>query len=136
MNVVILTGNVTKDPEIRQAGDSKVVKFGLAVNRPYKKNDHFVTDFFDVEVWGAQAEFVSGYVKKGMRIGVNGSVEFDVVEKDGNSRKFAKVNVGLGGRVEILERRNDTGETSASPAEDTANKEATPVASASSDDPF
>lgn len=135
MNVILLTGNVTKDPEVRQAGDNKVAKFGLAVNRPYKKNDHFITDFFDVEVWGAQSDFVANYIKKGVRVAVKGSLEFDTYEKDGTSRKSAKVNVGMGDRVEILEKKSDAGETSASPADNSA-KTAAPTATASSDDPF
>lgn len=135
MNVILLTGNVTKDPEVRQAGDNKVAKFGLAVNRPYKKNDHFITDFFDVEVWGAQSDFVANYIKKGTKVAVKGSLEFDTYEKDGASRKSAKVNVGIGDRVEILEKKSDAGETSASPAEETANA-ATPSTPAASDDPF
>lgn len=133
MNVVILAGNVTRDPEVRTVGNDKVASFGLAVNRPYKKNDHSVADFFDIDVWGNQADFVGNYVKKGSKLCVNGSIEISTSEKDGQTRRFTKIRVGVGGRVEILDKR-DNGEGSATPAAKPA-KAAAPVAPAS-DDPF
>ena len=134
MNVVILTGNVTRDPEVRTVGNDKVASFGLAVNRPYKKNDHPVADFFDIDVWGNQADYVGNYVKKGSRLCVNGSIEISTSEKDGQTRRFTKIRVGVGGRVEIMDKRDDNGAGSATPAAKPA-KAAAPVAPAS-EDPF
>lgn len=129
MNVITLVGNVTKDPEIRNAGDKKVAKFGLATNRPYKKNDHYIADFHNIEVWGNQAGFVEQYVRKGMRVAVTGSQEYENYEKDGATRRIDRVNVN---NIEIVEKKNN-GEGSAAPAEPA---KAAPVETAASDDPF
>lgn len=132
MNVIILTGNVTKEPEVRMVGERKVARFSLAVNRVMKKNDHPVTDFFDCDAWGTQADFVEKHVHKGSSIGVTGRLEFDSYEKDGAKRKLTKVMVD---RIEFNGKRNDNGEGSATPAAQPA-KAAPASAPTASEDPF
>jgi len=82
-NVIVLEGNLTKEPEVKQVGESKVAKFGLAVNRRMKDKDE--VDFFDVEVWGKSADFVEQFVTKGANVTVVGEARQDRWEKDGKN---------------------------------------------------
>jgi single-strand DNA-binding protein len=84
-NVVVLEGNLTKEPEVKQVGESKVAKFGLAVNRRMKDKDE--VDFFDVEIWGKSADFVEEYVTKGSNVTVVGEARQDTwQDKEGKNR--------------------------------------------------
>lgn len=75
INHVVLVGRSGKDSEIRYfESGSAVTRFTLAVNRPVKDGQ---TDWFDVEVWGKQAEIAGEYVKKGTLVGVEGRVRWD-----------------------------------------------------------
>lgn len=75
INHVVLVGRAGRDPEIRYLESGKVVTtFSLAVNRPMKEPQ---TDWFDIEVWGKQAEIAGEYVKKGSLIGVEGRIRWD-----------------------------------------------------------
>lgn len=68
MNSVILMGRLTKDPEIRD-GNKKVAKYSLAVDRVKEG-----TDFIGCTCFEKTAEFVEKYLKKGMKILVEGSI--------------------------------------------------------------
>mgnify|MGYP002622271782 CR=1 FL=1 len=71
MNKVILTGNLTKSPELRRTQSGKTyVRVGIAVQR---KKD--AADFFDMVAWGKMAEFISRYFVKGSRIIVEGRLQ-------------------------------------------------------------
>ena len=87
-NKVILVGNMTADPELKQttAGTS-VCSFNVAVNRFSKEPDSKKVDFFSVVAWQAKAEFVSRYFKKGSPILVCGRLENrEWSDKQGNKR--------------------------------------------------
>lgn len=76
VNKVTLLGNVTRDPELKSttAGQS-VATFGLATNRVWKDatgEKQSLAEFHNLVAWGAQAEFVSQYVKKGKPLYVEG----------------------------------------------------------------
>ena len=69
MNKVILTGRITKDPEVRytQQGVS-VVSFTIAVNRQYRDaNGNNQADFINCTAWRSTADFITRYIKKGIR---------------------------------------------------------------------
>ena len=83
-NAVLLTGNLTKDPEVKSVNSSKVAKFSLAVSRFYK--DTKETSFFDMEAWGSTAEFVEKHLKKGSSVSIQGEARQDTWEKDGEKR--------------------------------------------------
>lgn len=89
-NVVMLTGNLTRDPEIKTVGENKVAKFGLAVNRRVKNGDNWENkaSFFDVETWRS-ASFVEDYLTKGNQVQILAEARQDTWEKDG--QKFSKV---------------------------------------------
>ena len=71
MNVVILIGRLTKDPELKQTSSNLVYcRFTIAVDRPFSKDN--ATDFINCVVWRKQAENLCKYQKKGNLIGVTG----------------------------------------------------------------
>lgn len=74
MNKVILLGRLTKDPDTRQAGETTVSRFNLAVNRRYKKEGGQDADFPNVVTFGKTAEFVSKYLHKGSKIALEGRI--------------------------------------------------------------
>jgi len=80
MNTITLTGNLTKDPEIRYLNDGTATcNISLAVNRRRqdKQTQEWIetTSFFDVVAWRAQAENVALSLSKGDRIIVTGRLE-------------------------------------------------------------
>lgn len=89
MNKIVIIGRLTRDPELKStnAGTS-VCNFSVAVDRTYRdKEGNRPTDFFDISVFGATAEFVAKYFKKGSSIAISGAMESrKFVDKDGNNR--------------------------------------------------
>lgn len=79
MNRVILIGRLSKDPESSFVGQNQTQKttFSVAVTRSFGKdaNGNAITDFLPCVAWGKTAQFVSSYFRKGMRIGLQGSVQ-------------------------------------------------------------
>lgn len=84
MNVVILKGNLTKDPEIRQAGQEIVANFCVAVKRRFSKEDR--SDFINCIAWGKLADFISKYFTKGQEILVSGEIQTRTYD-DKNGKK-------------------------------------------------
>ena len=81
MNKVILTGRLTRDPEVRYTQSGKpVARMSLAVNRTFNKDQ---ADFFTLVAWDKQAEFCGRYLKKGSSVVVEGRIENNNYEKDG-----------------------------------------------------
>lgn len=75
LNKVILIGNLTADPELKQTqGGTSVCSFNIAINRYSKEPDAKKVDFFTVVAWQQKAEFVSRYFKKGQAIVVCGNL--------------------------------------------------------------
>jgi single-strand DNA-binding protein len=94
-NQVILMGNLTRDPEVRQipSGQS-VCSFSLALNRSYKGSDgewQEATDYIDVVAWGPLGERVAQYVTKGRPVLVNGRIQSRSWEQDGQKRSKVEV---------------------------------------------
>ena len=86
MNLVILIGRLTKDPEAKTTTSGKMVtSFNLAVDRKYKNaNGENQTDFLSIVTWDKTAEFVDKYIKKGTKIAVTGEIQTRNYEnKDG-----------------------------------------------------
>lgn len=94
-NQVILMGNLTRDPELRQTPNGhSVASFGLALNRSYKGSDgnwQEATDFIDVVAWGPLGERVSQYLAKGRQCLVNGRLQSRSWEQDGQKRSKVEV---------------------------------------------
>lgn len=75
MNRVILCGRLSRDPEIRQSGDMTIAKFSLAVDRRVKKGEEKKADFISCTAFGAQADFISKYFKKGDGLTLDGKIQ-------------------------------------------------------------
>lgn len=108
VNQVILMGNLTRDPEVRQTPSGQsVCSFSLALNRAYKnQSGEWVeaTDYIDVVAWGPLGERVGQYLSKGRRALVQGRLQSRSWEQDGAKR--SKVEV-LANDVTFLDGRGD-----------------------------
>lgn len=102
MNRIILVGRTTKDAElgfIAVTGTPKMA-FTLAVERNYQKDkNNKKVDFINMEMIGKHTENLCQYVTKGKQILVEGELNIDNYEKDGEKRSFTKVKVD---RLEFL----------------------------------
>lgn len=81
MNKVVITGRLTKKPELKELKESKLCEFTLAVNRDKEK-----TDFINCIVWNKQAENLVKYQDKGSLIAIFGEIRVDAYEIEGNKR--------------------------------------------------
>jgi len=97
LNRVILVGRLTRDPELKATSNgSYFCRFSLASNRSYTKNGEQVENvgFFECVAWGKLAEIISKYVKKGRRIGIDGTLRFSRWEgQDGQNRSKVEIYV-------------------------------------------
>lgn len=90
-NHITLVGRLTKDPELKQTGNDKTVcPFSIAVDKNDKSED---ANFFDCVAWNKTAEFMSKYLKKGTLVLVDGRLDQQVWEKDGQKRYAIRVIV-------------------------------------------
>jgi single-strand DNA-binding protein len=86
MNLVVMVGNLTRDPEVRYSqGGTAVAHINIAVNRSFTKEGGPDADFFRVTVFGKQAELVERYLSKGRKVGIEGRIENNNYEKDGQT---------------------------------------------------
>jgi len=96
-NKAILMGNLTRDPEVRfTQSNQAVVKFSLALNRRYKKQDGTwteATDFIDVTMFGKRGEAFGKYHKKGDSAFVEGELRQDTWEDKNTGQKRQKLYV-------------------------------------------
>jgi len=91
MNKIILTGNLTKDIDLKYTdGGTAIGKGTIAVKRPFKdkQKDEYLTDFFSFVVMGKQAETCGNYMKKGDRVAIEGSLQNRVWEKDDGTKQY------------------------------------------------
>jgi single-strand DNA-binding protein len=111
VNQVILLGNLTRDPELRQTPSGQsVASFSLALNRSYKDQSgewQEATDYIDCVAWGPLGERVSQYLSKGRRVLVQGRLQSRSWEQEGQKR--SKVEV-LASDVTFLDGRGEGGE--------------------------
>jgi len=84
LNKSIIQGNLTRDPEYKDLGNSQLCKFTLASNRQYKEQEE--TCFVDIIAWGKLAELCSKYLLKGKPVLIEGRLQLDTWEKDGQKR--------------------------------------------------
>ena len=95
LNSILMEGNLTKDPEIKEtAKGTKVCTFTVASNRYYKKDDEQQQEvsFFPVEVWAGLAESCNQYLQKGRGVRVVGRIKQDRwKDQDEKSREKFKI---------------------------------------------
>ena len=114
LNVSIIMGRLTRDPELRRTNSGKpVASFTVAVDRDYApEGQEKETDFIDCVAWNGTAEFVQKYFSKGSMIVVNGRLQLrNWTDKDGNKRRSAEIlasNVYFGESKKSQEGNNTT----------------------------
>jgi len=93
LNQIIMMGRLTKDPELRQAGDTPVCTFRIACDRDYKnKSGEKETDFVDVVVWRKLGENVAKYFTKGRIAIVKGRLQIRPwTDQEGNKRQNTEI---------------------------------------------
>jgi single-strand DNA-binding protein len=125
LNQVILMGNLTRDPELRQTPNGQAVtNFSIALNRAYKDQSgewKEVTDYVDIVCWAQLAERVAQYMSKGRRCLVQGRLQSRSWEQEGQKR--SKVEV-LANDVTFLDGRGGGGDDAAGNSNDSAPAEA------------
>lgn len=95
MNKVFIIGRLTRDPELTEtSGGKTVARLSVAVNRSYTNADgERETDFFNVTVWGNQAENCARYLEKGRQVAINGELRNNTyTNKDGEKRTVTDIN--------------------------------------------
>lgn len=86
-NSVTLIGRITKELEIKEIGETKILNFSVAVDRNYKTKDgENLTDFIPCVAFNGISELMNKYCKKGDKICVSGRLQSSKYEKDGENR--------------------------------------------------
>jgi single-strand DNA-binding protein len=112
VNVVVITGNLTRDPELRHTGGGTAVcDLRVAVNTSRKDQSGNWVDkanYFDVVVWGAQGENCANYLAKGRPVAIEGRLDWSEWEaKDGSGKRQA-VRI-VANKVQFLGSRDGSG---------------------------
>jgi single-strand DNA-binding protein len=106
LNRVQLIGRLGKDPESQYTTTGKkVCHFSLATSRRWKSSageTKEATDWFNVEAWGRLAEICQDYLKKGSLVYLEGRLQTDRYEHEGETRYFTKV---IARSMQMLDRR-------------------------------
>jgi single-strand DNA-binding protein len=105
LNRVQLIGNLGKDPETRfTPKGSKVCSFTVAVNRSWKSDGETkeATDWFNIEAWGKLGEICQSYLSKGRLVFIEGRLQTDRYEQEGEPKTFTKV---VASQMQILDRK-------------------------------
>ena len=114
INVVVISGNLTRDCELRHTnGGTAILSFGVAVNDRMKDRDGSWVDrpnFVDVTVFGARAEALSRYLSKGTKVALSGKLRYSSWERDGQKRSKLEV---IAEEIEFLSRDGDVARTAA-----------------------
>ena len=115
MNKIIISGRLVRDSELSYIASTATPKisFTLAVERNYQKDkNNKKVDFINCEQLGKHVENLCQYVTKGKQILVEGELNIDNYEKDGEKRSFTKVKVDrlefLGGGNANTEKKTNT----------------------------
>lgn len=90
MNKLILCGNLTTDPDVREVAQKKLAKFSLVINEGEN------TTYVECEAWEKTATVLSAYVKKGHKLLVEGRLKIDKVD----GKNYPKCVVS---RVELIQ---------------------------------
>ena len=112
MNMNIIRGNLTRDPEVRTVTignkQTSVVNFTVATSREYTKSNgdkDKVTTFVPCEAWDTGAEIIAESFKKGDLVLVEGSLRNDSWEKDGVKHSTLKLRVNNFSKITKLSKK-------------------------------
>lgn len=111
INRVIISGNLTRDPELRQTQSGMaVLSFGVAVNdrrkNPSTGEWEDYPNFVDCTMFGARANSLANYLSKGTKVSIEGKLRWSQWERDGQKRSKLEVIVD---ELEFMSSRNSNG---------------------------
>jgi len=116
---VQLIGNLGRDPETRfTPTGKKVCRFSVAVNRHWTSADgepKEATDWFNVDAWGRLGEVCQEYLNKGSLVFIEGRLQTDQYEHEGEKRYSTKV---VASQMQMLDRKSEESEPAAPPPAD------------------
>ena len=133
INRVIISGNLTRDPEVRttQSG-MPVMSLGIAVNDRRKNNQtgewEDYANFIDCTMFGNRAQSLSGILTKGMKVAIEGKLRWSQWERDGQKRSKIEVIVDS---LDFMSSRNGGGSGNyggSAPADDMSGGYGAPAA--------
>lgn len=107
INRVAISGNLTRDPELRQtAGGMAILGFGVAVNDRRKNQQtgewEDYPNFIDCSMFGTRAQSVSRFLSKGSKVAIEGKLRWSQWERDGQKRSKVEVIVD---EIEFMSRQ-------------------------------
>jgi single-strand DNA-binding protein len=113
INRVVITGNLTRDPELRSTGSGmSVLKMGVAVNDRRKNSQtgewEEVANFIDVVVFGTRGESISRFLSKGSKVAIEGKLRWSSWEDKDSGAKRSKIEV-VADDIEFLSARGEGG---------------------------
>lgn len=116
INKVVISGNLTREPELRQTANGfPVLGFGVAVNDRRKNQQtgewEDYPNFIDCTMFGARAESVSRFLSKGSKVAIEGKLRWSQWERDGQKRSKIEVVVD---EIEFMTSRG-TGDFASAP---------------------
>lgn len=127
LNRVFLIGNLTKDPEIRHTPKGTAVgDLGLAINSTYRMADGTEKEevvYVDLVVWGRQAETCKEYLSKGSPIFVEGRLQLDQWESNGEKKSRLRVRAE---RIQFLGRPGGGGSRGSSGSHERESSRSSP----------
>lgn len=127
-NYVGFIGRFTSDPELRTAGETSIVRFTLARNRPKHGDAPAEADFVDFTAFGKTAEMIERYFKKGDQLGIEAHIATSTYvasklkNEDGESPKLKQTQL-IVDRVEFIggNKRNDSSDSADTASPNTTN---------------
>lgn len=127
VNKVILIGRVGQDPETKDVNGNPLTKFSLATSKKYKDKSgeqNEITQWHNIVCWGSLANTCSQYVVKGMRVFIEGEIEYQSYEKDGEKKYFTQIKAQS---VQFLSSKKDLIASESPAAIDSKVKESKPA---------
>lgn len=109
MNIAILIGRLTRDPELRYIASTgkAVASFSIAVDRTFiGKDGEKQTDFFNIVVWGKQAENSANYLSKGSQVAIRGQIQNRNYETPNGDKRY--ITEIIAENVQFLGRSNNS----------------------------
>ncbi len=105
INSINLVGRAGRDPEVKYFESGSIVaNFTLAVNRRSRNEE---PDWFNLEIWGKQAQVAADYVKKGSLLGITGSFKLDQWKDKMSGEDKSKPVIRVD-RLELLGSKKDS----------------------------
>jgi len=113
INKVLITGNLTRDPELRSTGSGMaVLKMGVAVNdrrkNPSSGEWEEVPNYIDVVVFGTRGESLSRFLSKGSKVAIEGKLRWSSWEDKDSGAKRSKIEV-IADDIEFMSSRGEGG---------------------------